>query len=490
MFRGGLVNVIGTVIRLIAVAASVPLLIRELGVEGYGLWTLASAILGVAMLAEGGLTVSSTYFMARALVAGPDVYVRNEVSRAGSVIVSAMLLFASLAAIVLVVSAVPLARLLSNLRPDQKVELALALKWGAIVVWARLMQQPFIGAQQAHGAYVRSGIINSVQACCTSAGSVYIASIHGGSAGIMQLFSEISLVALGVHVASTYGVYRNLAPTWQWHGESARKILRYSALTWIASLGSASFAQCDRLVVNALLGLESLGIYSAILNLTNQINNLSGIAIQPLLPALSKALSESDKMQANASIFIKLRSSVNLNMLIAFGLAMSFVAGADQIVQVIHLDQRKEYSVALLQAAAVVYALYSLNAPGYYVMLSANSLPFLALSLNLIGLATLAVIAMLALRFGLVGAIVGNIVFGLTLSFNIYGWRILKLKPSSWLKMLLIPTLIFSASVLVSISFPTGITRWAVLFTCLLLLSLYSLPFDRKRFLTTSAKVG
>lgn len=67
MIKNGFYNVVGAVIRIGLTLLTIPLIIRLIGVEEYGLWTLVSTMIGIVGLAEAGLAVSTTVFLSRDL---------------------------------------------------------------------------------------------------------------------------------------------------------------------------------------------------------------------------------------------------------------------------------------------------------------------------------------------------------------------------------------------------------------------------------------
>ena len=81
MLRNGFFNLAGSMIRLGLAVVMIPLLIHLIGVDEYGLWTLVNAALSMAALAEGGLSISTTYFLSADLAADDNVAISKIKSR-------------------------------------------------------------------------------------------------------------------------------------------------------------------------------------------------------------------------------------------------------------------------------------------------------------------------------------------------------------------------------------------------------------------------
>jgi O-antigen/teichoic acid export membrane protein len=198
MLRNGAYNIVSAVARLGLGIISIPLLITIIGLETYGLWVLVSTVIGLLALAEAGLSVATTVFVARDL-AEADQYA---LSQTIAITFGGMLAISTLIAIVLWFSALFLP-LFPGLDASQQLVVTTALQLGSILVWSRLLQQVLIGVEQAYNRYgVLNGLL-TVQAVLTSPGTVLVA-FYGGRVSEMMLWHALSsclmLVAHGVFV--------------------------------------------------------------------------------------------------------------------------------------------------------------------------------------------------------------------------------------------------------------------------------------------------
>jgi Polysaccharide biosynthesis protein len=70
MLKNGFYNAAAGAVRVGLAILTIPVLIRLMGVEEYGLWALASAIVGIVTLAEAGLSTATTVFVSQDLGQG------------------------------------------------------------------------------------------------------------------------------------------------------------------------------------------------------------------------------------------------------------------------------------------------------------------------------------------------------------------------------------------------------------------------------------
>jgi O-antigen/teichoic acid export membrane protein len=67
LLKNGFYNALAGAIRIGLALLTIPILIRIIGVEEYGLWTLASAVVQIVNLAEAGLSMATTVFLSQDL---------------------------------------------------------------------------------------------------------------------------------------------------------------------------------------------------------------------------------------------------------------------------------------------------------------------------------------------------------------------------------------------------------------------------------------
>lgn len=462
MLRNGLYNILSAVIRLGLAVVTIPLLIRIIGLETYGLWSFVSAIIALVALAEAGLSVTTTVFVSRDLAAENRLQLTQTLTVTGG----GMLFLATAIAVILWLAA-PAATFLPNLTSAQQIAAVAALRAGTIGVWARLLQPVLIGIEQAYNRYGLLNILVTIQSLLTSLGTVAVAWAGGRVAEMMMWLSLVGALMLGAHLLVVWRLVYGQATRLTWSWQHARQIGRYSLFTWVSALGGALFNQCDRLIVGAILGVEPLAIYAAITTVTYQINMLSAMPAQPLLPQLGAMAKTSTADQYRP----QLRQALEMNAFVACALGGSLFLLAPILMQILLPEALSVETLIALDSAILIYALYSLNAVGYFVLLGIRAVRICTANVLFSGVMSLAFIAIGAHYGGLVGAVAGNAGYLATLYLTWQGMRSFGLPARTWLSWMA-PALAWLGLALgVSIWAPTS-TDWRLALTIIALVPL------------------
>ncbi len=451
MLKNGLYNVLGAVIRIGLSTLTIPLLIRLIGIEEYGVWTLASTMVGIVGLAEAGLSVSTTVFLSRDL-ANKDV---DGISQTLTVALGTMLLLATSAAICLLIIAPELVELLPRLPQSQHSPIVKALQVGAVVVWTQLLQRVFIGVEQAYQKYALINIINTIQIVFINFGMLVVAWLGGKTEELMQWHAVTSIGILIAHCLVVWLLFRGMKIRPTWDRNKGLTIAKYSLTTWLGSLGGALFSRVDRILVGASLGTTLLGVYAAITNITVQINSLSALAIQPLLPAISKQTAQGkfDKLVLQRQV----KQSLEINCVFALGTGAILMALAPQVVEVMIPGKYTAAYTLAFYFATVIYSFYSLNAVGYYILLglgfarSFTAIQFISGSISLI------FITIGSYNFGLLGATVGNAGYLFVWLLTFFAMKKLTIRTKLWLHWLKVPVAWFLLITFISIISPDSL---------------------------------
>lgn len=426
-FRNGFYNTFAGVIRIGLAILTIPLLMRLIGIEEYGLWTLASTIILVVTLAEAGLSTATTVFVSQDL--GKEDF--EGLSQTLTVTVGGILILATFAAMSLYFTADTIISLFSKLEKSQHIVAVHSLQIGSLVVWSRLLQHILIGVEQAYQNYGLLNILNTIQYFSLSFGLVIVAWLGGKTVELMQWQAISSMLILIGHIWLVRSLIGKnfLRPTWNY--DKVLAIANYSFTIWLLTLGTALFSRGDRLIVGYCLGSENLGIYGGVTEVASAINSLSSLPVQPLVPILSN-YSRNHNI-SHAELTQKVKQSIEINTFFALGSAAFLLIISPLIVQLMFANSSGNSTLIALKMAVVIYGLFSLNATGFYILIS--TAPKMVMIIQLIsGFFALILIFIGANKFGLLGAIAGNVGFLLTWLMIFLGLKLLKIPNLLWLK--------------------------------------------------------
>lgn len=438
MLKNGLYNVLAALIRTGLGVLVIPVLIRFLGVEGYGLWTLVSAFIGIAGLAEAGLSVSTTVFLSRDL-ANDDAI---GISQTLTAVFGTMLLLATTAAVALWLGASRLVSFFSLMDQSQYLDAVQAIKIGGLVVWAQLLQRVLVGIEQAYQKYGVMNVINTLQVILINLGMLFVAWSGGKTTELVEWQLVTCMGILAAHGWIAWQLVYKAKIHLIWDARRGIAVAKYSLMTWLTSLGTVLFGQADRLVVGTLLGAEKLGVYAAITNVTRQINTFSALPVQPLLPTLSRAIEQQKSGFNQTNLKNQVKQAIQVNTSIALGLGIVLLTFAPPIMIAMIPDTTGDY-VWEFSAAVIIYALYSTNAVGYYTLFSTNSVNLCVPIVLASGCISLIMIIIGTLNLGLMGSILGNIGYLISLLLTLFGLRNLNISNFDYINYIKLPIVIF-----------------------------------------------
>ena len=441
LLRNGLYNVGGQTVRGALGLLTIPLLIRCLGVREYGVWSLAYAVLALMMMSEAGLSITVTVFLSKDL-AEDDL---REASRTLSfTLISAVLLSIALG-VALWLAGPLIVRPLAAFGSGERADAGRALQIAGFAVSALILQRTLVGIEQAFDWYAAINVLDLSQSLLANVGVVVVAWLGGRTVAMMKWQVLASVVVLTAHCCVVYRLLYGKRLSFLWSGSKALRMFRYGVAAWASTLGSAAFSQCDRLIVGGVLGASVLGVYSSVTGITSRINAFSGTAVQPLVPSLSRDAA------INASSEKRIRQAVHLNALIAIGSGIFLFVLADQIMRMMVPGASGPQEILGLQIAAVIYALYSLNAPGHFILFAIGQ-PRTNAVVTLSGaIVSLALIFLGARYFGLLGALAGNVGYLLLFVLTTLGLRMARISFPHYVTWVAFPLMTLAAAVLVGL---------------------------------------
>jgi O-antigen/teichoic acid export membrane protein len=149
----------------------------------------------------------------------------------------------------------------------------------------------------------------------------------------------------------------------------------------------------------------------------------------------------------------RIRQAVHLNALVAIESGIFLYVLADWIMRKMIPGTSGPQEILGLQIAAVIYALYSLNAPGFYVLYAVGGARTNAGVVLFSGVVSLSLILLGARYLGLLGALAGNAGYLLTLLLIVYGLKRVGIALRHYLAWISFPLLGLVAALIVGIAF-------------------------------------
>lgn len=433
-FGNAVANYGGFTASVVVVFFLTPLIVSALGVEGFGLWTLVFATVGLVGLLDVGLQTTTVKFVGEYKGRG-DVDTRNRILST----IAALYGVVALGALALIgLLALSFSRLFGI--PEDQQPTALLLVWilGARVTFLGLPLSLFRAILFGEQRIVP---LNLIQGATTLAyGTVAWALLALG--GDLVALAWVNLAAMVVEHA-LYAAYAlrtvpglRIAPSLVEPGLLART-LGFSGYQVVVNAAVLVRLRSDLFMIKLFLPLSAVGVYAVALKMAEQLSYALKRGVNVLAPVAAELGGAQDR-EALGRLFL---SGTQYAFALALALWVLCVAlGTEAIVAWVGPDFASSGPILVILAGAMVLATVEGVAASVLAMTGhhrATSRAALASAVVNI------VVSLLLIRpYGIVGVAIGTLVAGLTidlvlvprLAFRAYGIR-----PMDFVRRVLVP---------------------------------------------------
>lgn len=410
-------------------------MLRSLGYEKYGLWVTIVSVVSIACLLDPGLAVSTTVFLAK------DKSTKNENSFAetlsSSVIV--MLLYSLIASVGLYLLSTNISVFFTKFGHADRIVFISSVKLASSLVFFQLAQQFLIGIEQAYQKYKAINILDALQLVFISIGgliiSIYIQDVYK----LIQWQTAIACIFLIGHILFVWMIIKPDVKDIKISFKRTMEIVVYGFSNWISILSMGLFTRADRLIVGSLLGSNNLAIYTVLLECSAIITSFTTRAVSPVLPLISSAISScADSLNiqdyTKQDIHSKhVKKFIKINFFIASGIGMMLLIASPVIISLLLPNQYSYQNVLGLQLISTITALSSISVTGYFVLLGLKKTILMTGIFLFSSILALSLISILTLKLGLLGSILGNMGWILTLSITYLALWEINPKTIRWL---------------------------------------------------------
>jgi O-antigen/teichoic acid export membrane protein len=449
LIRNSFYNIAGSVFRLAINFLSIPIIIRFIGIEEYGLWSLVSTIVAFASLLECGLTSSIIVFLSK------DISVEDSKGASETLTITSILLLCLSFLIVFclwfaspfIITHIP------SIQFSQHSSLIYASQLGGVFVFFNILQRLPIAIEQVYQRYGKMNLINTFYLAFNTLGLSVVAWLGGHSVEMMQWQILTNIIFLSVHCLFAWWMIKDISPNFCWSFKKASEITKYSLASWSTVIVSSLFCQGDRLIIAFFLGARSLGIYAAISNIVSQIPAVASVPVQPLVPKLVGIL-DSESKECKAEIRTVVGQALQLNVLISVIIGSSALAFSNSLVNITVPGVAVSESIPVMQVMTIIYTLYAMNVVGFNILLTKRVVMKCLLNQVISTILCLGLIVLGAKMNNLLLASLGNVGYLGTLGMLVMGMRELEIRATEWLSNLLFPVLCFMAAATIFVILP------------------------------------
>jgi O-antigen/teichoic acid export membrane protein len=465
--RNVISNALGTIAPAVAWFLIVPILVAQLGEQGFGVYTIAISFAGVLGFLELGLTSAATKFIA-------EVNIRSNRRKLGKIISNNLSIYIGLGIIITTlgfVFAPEIGPMMFHGSGLEQNEMERMVQLISIILSITLIKNTFSSILMGLHRY---DLYNAIQICYAVVLAIVQAGIVLNKGTIIALLAgNIALTA--ICLIAFIAVVQKLIPgvrMLRWpDGYFFRLLFSFGMYMMIINFAGTLLFNIDKVLIGQILGPKSVSYYAIPTQMTLKVHNALAVFVSFLFPMVSEVQSSGDKTTIK-NIFLQ---GMRFMMLID-GLVMVFLAVFSQ--QIMHIWISADFaaqSALLLQITAIGYIFYSLSITPYHILLGMGRPKVLAI-LNLV--TTLSVIGGLFAGltwFGLVGGCVGAL-FGFVTAaiMPIYLQRVLGISWSTVFKQSYGRTILCTVSAsFLSIFLPQSIAIRLLFFAIFILVLIF-----------------
>ena len=392
----------------LSMLAAAPYLVHKLGLPQYGIWMLASAVLGsVGILSTGFGDATVKYVSAYRGQNNPEGVERT--IRATLTING----FLGAACGLLVWVTAPYA-----VDHIFKIEAALhstsiqAIRISAVILTIRSIESVFVSTLRAFERYGPPVKLNVFLRVVVVVSAVVLAAMGRGVAAIMFATLFWSALIVVLQAAAAWRVVGRITPLPTFDKKALTEVCSFGCFSWLQALAAVVFSYADRFLVAAMLGTAPLAIYVLCVQVAQPIHGLAAAAFNFVFPHISSR-HEAGEVHGPHRVFL-IASLISLALSIA--LALPLILFGKLLLALWMGKQIAGQGYVVLALLAVAYALLALNVVPHFALLAFGRARLIA-GLNITsGIVLTILIAALVPHFGLVGAGLGRIGYALLLA--------------------------------------------------------------------------
>ncbi len=415
-------GVMDYVVQGLAMLAAAAFLVRRLGLSQYGLWMLATAITaGMESLSSGFGDATIKFvskYRGRNDPAGVERIIRATLAINGALglLLALLVIFGSSFAVTHIF----------KIEPQQHTLSIRMLQVAGVTLLLRSIENVFANTLRAYEQYGRTVKIGIATRCLNVAAAVLLAYFGHTALAIMCASLAIAVLSLTLQAAAVRAVCGPVLLLPQARRDSIREIFSFGVFSWIQALAGVIFYNADRLVVGAIMGTSALGIYAVCVQASQPIHGITAAALNFVFPHISA------RHEAGERDLRRVFRAANLiNIAFVALLSAPLIFFSKPILTLWMGAAFAQQSYVVLTWLAVANAVLGASVAAHYILLALGQARFVAAVNVLGGVLSLGAIAWLMPYYGLPGAAIGRLFYGIAVALNLWKVRSINLKSAA-----------------------------------------------------------
>lgn len=285
--RNSIWNLAGTGLPLLLGAITIPYLVKEAGVEAFGILTLIWALVGYFSLFDFGLGRALTQQVAASL-AGRRSRGVPQLVKSGLIFV---LLTGAVGALLLAAMAYPLGHDWLKISPNLQSEATWSLLIAALGIPLTTTTTGMRGVMEAYEDFKTVNLLR----IALGLANFGLPALSVWLAGPSLIYMVATLIAARILVLSAYWMCLNRKLPYRWYSVKPRKktvkrLLSFGAWMTVSNIISPLMVTADRFVIAAVLGAGAVAYYTVPFEVLIRVLVLPGALTAALFPRLASML--------------------------------------------------------------------------------------------------------------------------------------------------------------------------------------------------------
>lgn len=415
----------GWAVPALAALIAIPITVRGLGVDQYGLLALTASVSGYLGLMEMGLGGTLVRYMSyhRARDEGRPML--------GMLLFGLRWFFAAglVGAVFLLIAAPWLSSSVLHVPPDLYSTSVTVLRLTGINFALAMLVSVGTAIPQSFLRYDISAAVSGSIGTLSAIGPAVVVTLGYGLVPVVLFSLGLNIAALAVYAVVGYRLMRPMpvsaGPPWK---EIRRQALSFAGLTAVNSVGNTVTVQTNRLVVGIASGVAAAGFYNVPYLLASRMNDMLSNVAQVLFPTASGLLAKGD-IEAVRNLYMR---SSRLFFVLNFSVTMGLCVLSYPLLKYwVNSTYAVEGSVALT-IFSLSNSLHATTMAASYINLSAARPGINVVFSNVANVINLAVVYPLTVHYGINGAALAGLIAALNVPFFLHFGNTRVLHLSSW----------------------------------------------------------
>jgi len=434
-----------------------PFLVRNLGDDAYGFWSLAVSLTGYLGLMEIGVRTSTGRFI--------NYYIgRGEEDRVSQVVNTSLTFYTAISVVLLGAGAL-LGVFFADIFPKFPAELSAQAKWIIVLlglnIWVGFFTGTFMQLLQANDRFDLQNLVAVVVLVLRTAGTV--AAILAGY-GLVTL----ALVQVGSGVLGCVLLY--FTTVWKGHPvrlglrhfkwEMLRELFVFGTWVFVGNVGMRVISYFNAAIIGWLLGAKEITYYSIALLLVDYSHTLVGYLPRQILePDLAKAAGRAAKGEMQ---WLMVKGS-RLSMFLAVPVLVGFLVLGQEFIRLwMGPEYRQSSEILSILSLAAFARLANYMCQSVLNAIGVVRAPAILTGVEAVANILLSVVLVAVFKMGLVGIAIGTLIPMVIFEGVLLAWLTCRSMGMSLLTYFrqTIPRWALAAAILWAISLPIARLDW------------------------------